>query len=184
MYPVYALSFNFACSNTTAEPVVPEEHTPPAASRLDVAKDYLNVTSSFLQLVLKKVPDAVDTNPVKVVFSLAKAVVELKEGMDDNLHAVEQRIVTISELLGTVEKALQETGTDSSEEKSAIEEFTTRVNMQLARLVQIKRQTRLRSFALQEDDKKTIVEIFDAVEDARNLLMVWLFATQLQDGRN
>jgi hypothetical protein len=50
-----------------------------APSRLDVAKDYLSVTGSFLQLVLKKVPDAVDSNPVKVFFSLAKIVLELKE---------------------------------------------------------------------------------------------------------
>jgi hypothetical protein len=51
-------------------------------SRLDIAKDYLSVTGSFLQLVLKKVPDAVDSNPVKVAFALAKAVLELKEVCD------------------------------------------------------------------------------------------------------
>ncbi|KAH6908368.1 hypothetical protein BKA70DRAFT_1222597 [Coprinopsis sp. MPI-PUGE-AT-0042] len=78
----------------------------PGPSGFDVAKDYLSVTGSFLQLVLKKVPDAVDSNPVKVVFSLAKAVLELKEGMDDNTNNVKKRIFEASELLGTVEDAL------------------------------------------------------------------------------
>jgi hypothetical protein len=44
--------------------------------------------------------------------------------MDENLHAVEQRIVTISELLETVQKALEKSGTGSSEEQSAMKEFT------------------------------------------------------------
>ena len=48
-------------------------------STLDVAKDYLGVTGTFLQTILKKVPDVVDGNPVKMFFSLAKVIVELKE---------------------------------------------------------------------------------------------------------
>ncbi|KAH6879365.1 hypothetical protein BKA70DRAFT_209215 [Coprinopsis sp. MPI-PUGE-AT-0042] len=79
----------------------------PGPSGLDVAKDYLSVTGSFLQLVLKKLPDAVDSNPVKVAFSLAKAVLELKEGMDDNANNVKKRIFATSELLLTVETALE-----------------------------------------------------------------------------
>ena len=43
------------------------------------AKDYLKVSGSLLSLLLKKVPDAIDTNPVKIFFSLAKIVLELKE---------------------------------------------------------------------------------------------------------
>ncbi|KAH6909652.1 hypothetical protein BKA70DRAFT_1399974 [Coprinopsis sp. MPI-PUGE-AT-0042] len=51
----------------------------PTPSRMDKGKDVLHVTSSLLQLVLKKVPDAIDSNPVKIFFSIAKSVLELKE---------------------------------------------------------------------------------------------------------
>ncbi|KAH6912122.1 hypothetical protein BKA70DRAFT_1219286 [Coprinopsis sp. MPI-PUGE-AT-0042] len=71
-------------TDDAAEPI--KNETPPAAplpqqtpSGFDKFKDYASVTGSLLQLVLKKVPDAVDSNPVKVFFSLAKAVLELKE---------------------------------------------------------------------------------------------------------
>lgn len=49
------------------------------SSTLDIAKDYLGVTGKFLQTILKKVPEVVDGNPVKMFFSLAKVIVELKE---------------------------------------------------------------------------------------------------------
>ncbi|KAH6879381.1 hypothetical protein BKA70DRAFT_1412079 [Coprinopsis sp. MPI-PUGE-AT-0042] len=73
------LNVDIAYSNAIEGPAGGDEKPVPGPSGFDVAKDYLSVTGSFLQLVLKKVPDAVDSNPVKVVFSLAKAVLELKE---------------------------------------------------------------------------------------------------------
>jgi hypothetical protein len=60
---------------------------------------------------------------------------------------------------------------------------SSRIAIQLAKLFQIKRQSRARSFALQEDDKQTIVDIFDAVEDARNLLMVRMLAANRQNDK-
>ena len=57
------------------------------ASRLEIAKDYLGVTGSFLSLILKRVPDVIDTNPVKIFFSLAKLVVELKEVRDSSISS-------------------------------------------------------------------------------------------------
>ena len=44
--------------------------------------------------------------------------------------------------------------------------------MQLAALLRVKEQSSLRKFAVQEDDKKKMIEIFDNVEDARKRLMV------------
>ena len=41
-------------------------------------KDRLGGASRFLQTLLKKVPDCVNTNPVKVAFSIAKAIIEIK----------------------------------------------------------------------------------------------------------
>ena len=42
-------------------------------------KDRLGVTSRFMQTLLKKLPACVDTNPVKVAFSIAKVIIEIKD---------------------------------------------------------------------------------------------------------
>ncbi|KAH6893834.1 hypothetical protein BKA70DRAFT_814636 [Coprinopsis sp. MPI-PUGE-AT-0042] len=165
-------------NSNTAKVEVPED--PPATtlsiqttSGFDKFKDYANVTGSLLQLVLKKVPDAVDSNPVKVFFSLAKTVLELKEGMDDNRDAVEQHMVTISRLLLTVEAAqIDWTGVDASEEKQAIDMFQKEAGEQLEQLIKIRNQSRFRDFALQEDDKQKIAQIFVCVDQARERLML------------
>jgi hypothetical protein len=44
-----------------------------------MAKDYIRVGWSLTQMLLKKTPDAVDTNPVKIAFGLAKIILQLKE---------------------------------------------------------------------------------------------------------
>jgi len=44
-----------------------------------MAKDYIGVGWSLTQMLLKKAPDAVDVNPVKIAFGLAKIVLQLKE---------------------------------------------------------------------------------------------------------
>ncbi|KAH6904926.1 hypothetical protein BKA70DRAFT_1226135 [Coprinopsis sp. MPI-PUGE-AT-0042] len=152
--PLPELTLSGVDSNT-AKVEVPEGLTttnegPPATplpnqipSGFDKFKDYANVTGSLLQLVLKKVPDAVDSNPVKVFFSLAKTVLELKAGMDDNKDAVEQHMVTISRLLLTVEAAqIDWTGVDASEEKQAMDLFQKEAGEQLEELVKIKNQSR------------------------------------------
>ena len=41
-------------------------------------KDRLGLASRFAQTLLKKVPACVDTNPVKVAFSIAKVIIEIK----------------------------------------------------------------------------------------------------------
>ena len=44
-----------------------------------IAKDRLGLASRFAQTLLKKVPDCVDTNPVKVAFSIARVIIEIKD---------------------------------------------------------------------------------------------------------
>ena len=46
---------------------------------MDKAKDYLNVSKSFSVTLLKRVPEIVDGDPVKVAFNLAKLILDLKE---------------------------------------------------------------------------------------------------------
>ena len=44
-----------------------------------ITKDRIGVASRFVQTLLKKVPECVDTNPVKAAFSIAKVIIEIKD---------------------------------------------------------------------------------------------------------
>ena len=49
------------------------------SDRKEIAQDGLGVASRFVQTLLKRLPDCVDTNPVKVAFSIAKIIIEIKD---------------------------------------------------------------------------------------------------------
>jgi hypothetical protein len=51
----------------------------PSPNVTDRIKDGAGVAWSFTQLLLKKAPVAVDTNPVKIVFGIAQIALELKK---------------------------------------------------------------------------------------------------------
>jgi len=42
------------------------------------AKENLGVTARFAETLLKKLPECVDANPVKMALSIAKAIIEIK----------------------------------------------------------------------------------------------------------
>ena len=42
-------------------------------------KESLNVAARFVQTLIKKVPECVDPNPVKMAFSIAKVIIEIKD---------------------------------------------------------------------------------------------------------
>ena len=44
-----------------------------------ITKDRLGVASRFAQTLLKQVPSCIDTNLVKVAFSIAKVIIEIKD---------------------------------------------------------------------------------------------------------
>lgn len=43
------------------------------------AKEGLGVASRFTQTLLKRVPECVDMNPVKVAFAIAKVIIDIKD---------------------------------------------------------------------------------------------------------
>ena len=57
----------------------PVEQGTPKSAYLSTAKDILGVASSFTQMLLKKAPDVVDGNPVKVAFGIAKTILQIKD---------------------------------------------------------------------------------------------------------
>jgi len=100
----------------------PTEQEIPKSAYLSTAKDILGVASSFTQMLLKKAPDAVDGNPVKIAFGIAKIILQIKDvcycsshrcltdfasqDVKDNLDVVERRISSTASQLLVVQEAL------------------------------------------------------------------------------
>ncbi|KAH6903821.1 hypothetical protein BKA70DRAFT_1227177 [Coprinopsis sp. MPI-PUGE-AT-0042] len=114
-----------ARANDAPEPV--KNQAPLATQPLDESdkpKGLLSVTGSLLQMVLKKVPDAVDSNPVKIFFSLAKIILQFKEGMEDNKDAIKQDMDAYAAQIATIEAAQADwKDGDAPEETEAMDEF-------------------------------------------------------------
>ena len=70
---------SFSQGAVGAVPETATNPTEPTRSTLETAKDYIGVGWSLAQMLLKKTPDAVDTNPVKMAFGLAKIILQLKD---------------------------------------------------------------------------------------------------------
>ena len=47
--------------------------------RKATTKESFNVAVQFVQTLIKKVPECVDPNPVKMAFSIAKVIIEIKD---------------------------------------------------------------------------------------------------------
>jgi len=91
------------------------------------------VASSFTQMLLKKAPDVVGGNPVKVAFSVAKIILQIKDvchcsshrcltdwlpsqDVKDNLDAVERRISSTAAQLLAAQEALANWKPSNTEE--------------------------------------------------------------------
>ena len=92
-------------------------------------------------MLLKRLPDAVDTNPAKIAVGIVKIVLEIKDVRHRSLHhcltdngyqevkgnidAVDQRILSTVDQLRTVEEALAGWAPNNAEEKQGIELYKT-----------------------------------------------------------
>jgi len=110
----------------------PTEQEIPKSAYLSTAKDILGVASSFTQMLLKKAPDAVDGNPVKIAFGIAKIILQIKDvcycsshqcstdfasqEVKDNLDVVERRILSTASQLLVVQEALDSWKPGNAEE--------------------------------------------------------------------
>ena len=88
-------------------------------------------------MLLKRLPDAVDTNPAKIAFGIVKIVLQIKDvgryssqhcltnygyqEVKGNIDAVDQRILSTVDQLRTVEEALAGWQPNNAEEKQGIE---------------------------------------------------------------
>ena len=94
-------------------------------------------------MLLKRLPDALDTNPAKIAFGIVKIVLQIKDvgrysshhcltnyryqEVKGNIDAVDQRILSTVDQLRTVEEALAGWQPNNPEEKQGIERYKTYV---------------------------------------------------------
>lgn len=51
----------------------------PTSSTRSAVKDYAAVALNFITMLLKRLPDAVDINPAKIAFGIAKIVLQIRD---------------------------------------------------------------------------------------------------------
>ena len=92
-------------------------------------------------MLLKRLPDVVDTNPAKIAFGIVKIVLQIKDvgrysshhcptnygyqEVKGNIDAVDQRILSTVDQLRIVDEALAGWQPDNVEEKQGIELYKT-----------------------------------------------------------
>ena len=120
-------------SGTQAGPVKPTNST------RAVVKDYAAGALSFTTMLLKKLPPAVDPNPVKIALGIAKIVLEIKDvrrgssrrcltdyayqEVKGNMDAVDRRILSTVDQLRVVKEALAGWEPNNLEEKEGMKLF-------------------------------------------------------------
>jgi len=104
-------------------------------------KAYAAVALSFTTMLLKRLPDAVDTNPVKMAFGIIKIVLQIKDvrrrfshrsltdysyqEVEGNIDAVDRRILSTVDQLHAVGGALAGWEPNNAEERQGLELFKT-----------------------------------------------------------
>lgn len=109
-------------------------------SGFSTAMDYLGVASSFTQMLIKRIPDVVDGNPVKMAFGIAKLALEIKDVrghmfcsrywphmsfqlVTDNIDAVEQNIISTAAEVVMIKEELSSWRPSNSEETQRMRAF-------------------------------------------------------------
>jgi hypothetical protein len=114
------------------------ETQPTSSVRLTV-KDYAAVALSFTTMFLKRLPDAMGTNPAKTVFGIAKIVLQIKDvrrcsshrcltdyayqEVKGNIDAVDRRILSTADQLRVVQEALAGWEPSNAEERQGMKLF-------------------------------------------------------------
>ncbi|RXW22644.1 hypothetical protein EST38_g3197 [Candolleomyces aberdarensis] len=149
------------------------DSSPAAASpTISPAKDALKVTLRFTQMLMKKLPEIVDGNPVKVALGLAKAIIQIKDVCAQNMDAVERRIASTGAQLAILEKALDDPRTYDEEKNPWMKQFKKTLEDELAKLFQLHKESVIRKVADHEDEKNRIAEILERVNEARKLFQL------------
>ncbi|TEB30781.1 WD40 repeat-like protein [Coprinellus micaceus] len=145
-------------------------HLPPANEPIEASstvKDALKVSLNFTQTFLKRLPEIVDGNPVKMALSLAKMIVEIKEAVKDNMDAVERRIASTGAQLEIVADTRISRWGPSDPEKPWLDRFKQILAEELMTLSRLGDEWLIRKIADHENEKSQIAATLERVNDAR-----------------
>ncbi|KAF9470027.1 hypothetical protein BDN70DRAFT_902445, partial [Pholiota conissans] len=108
-------------SKTQANPDNPTGHPQ------STIKGIAGAAWSFTETLLKKLPDAVDTNPAKAVLGAIRIVLQIKDDVRGNINSVDEQIRTTAMQLDDVEKALSrwKYKNNNSQETQALSQYQT-----------------------------------------------------------
>ncbi|RXW17245.1 hypothetical protein EST38_g8608 [Candolleomyces aberdarensis] len=137
------------------------------SSAQSTPKDALKVTLNFTQTLMKRLPEIIDGNPVKMALSLVKMIIDIKDAVKDNMDAVERRIASTGAQLAIVEKALSNPTTNDEEGNQWMKQFKTTLEHEINKLLRLSEEWMIRKVADHEKEKGEIAEIFDRVNEAR-----------------
>ncbi|KAF5320247.1 hypothetical protein D9611_011285 [Ephemerocybe angulata] len=142
----------------------PDLHVPTVESETPSG---LKITVNFIGTLLKKLPDIVDGNPVKIAASLAKAIVEITEAVKGNMDAVDRRIASTCAQLEIVNRALADPTTYDEEKNIWLKQFKSTLDVEFTRLYQLRNGGLGVKIMNHEDEKSRIADIFERINDAR-----------------
>ncbi|KDR77674.1 hypothetical protein GALMADRAFT_245800 [Galerina marginata CBS 339.88] len=135
-------------------------------------KDFAGVALSFTTMLLKRLPDAVDSNPTKIAAGIIKIVLQIKDEVKGNIDAVDRRILSTVDQLRAVEEALAGWVPYSAEEQQSIRLFKRTLVNEWTNLIRLKEQSLVRRVAVHEEDKGQIAASFERINQAREQLVV------------
>ncbi|KAF9470943.1 hypothetical protein BDN70DRAFT_888602 [Pholiota conissans] len=128
---------------------------------------------SFTETLLKKLPDAVDTNPAKAVLGAIRIVLQIKDDVRGNINSVDEQIRTTATQLDDVEKALGrwKYKDNNSQETQALSRYQMTLNEECKKLIKLKKQSLPEQIAIHEENKGKIAEIFQRINQAKEQLV-------------
>ncbi|KAF9472118.1 WD40 repeat-like protein, partial [Pholiota conissans] len=150
-------------------PANPEILTGNAQSTL---QDFAGVAWNFTAMLLKRLPDAIDTNPVRITSNIIKIVLEIKDAVRENIDVVDKRILSTVDQLRALEEVRDGWKPHGDKEMRAVELFESTLIKEYANLIKLKGQSLIRKIADHEEDKGEIAEIFQRINQAREQLVV------------
>ncbi|KAF9471633.1 WD40 repeat-like protein [Pholiota conissans] len=150
-------------------PANPEILTHDAKS---TSQSLAGVAWDFTAMLLKRLPNAIDTNPVKIASNIIKIVLEISDAVRENIDVVDKRILSTVDQLRALEEARDGWKPHSDKEMRAVELFESTLTKEYANLIKLKEQSLIRKIADHEKDKGEITEIFQRINEAREQLVI------------
>ncbi|TEB18876.1 WD40 repeat-like protein [Coprinellus micaceus] len=136
-------------------------------------KDVAKVSLNFTQTLLKKLPDVLDGNPVKIALGLVKMGIEIKDVVKENMDAVERRIASTCAQLEVVGDArISSWGPQDPKRPLWLVRFERTLKEEMVNLQRLTQGSTLRKIADHEDEKALIAAIFERINEARILLQL------------